>query len=263
MKAIVKYGLIAVGGYLAYSWYKKSKKTADSKDLNAGVDIDSATEPPLVEQTDEEIRGDGLTTEEKEQYIIANGDISVLDPSDETFFNADANTDDTIMEAAMAEEEGEEGFGVVASELKAKDLLEDSKCGFKALKSQFGDSEYDKIEKDHIDSLFVLVKCRQAQRKGELGCEDLPVVKEAAKKRRTASARLKAKNPTAVRAIMRRCLREGKEKRAKRNPFVVRAKNQQPTSQKAKLAGMRYRNADGVDIHNIHNIHYRTGRMQK
>jgi hypothetical protein len=269
MKNLVKYGLIAVGGYLAYSWYKKNKSSSPQSSTEElptnemGMPIvREDIEKPLSAQSDEEIRGDGLTIKEKEAYIVANGDIPILEQGDSTFFNADGQTDDAIMEAAMAEEEGEEGFGIIASELKAKDILEDAKCGFKSLKNKFRDAEYNEIEKDHINSLFVLVKCRQAQRKGEMGCENLPVVQEAAAKRRKLSKRLKAKNPTAVKAIMRRCLREGKKKRATRNPFNTSVSmTKRPMSISAMMGGSKYKSADGLDIRQIHNIHHRRGKM--
>jgi len=229
MKGLIKIGLIGVGGYLAYSWYKKRQDAKkDVREVGLPIDVELPTnemgmeitkedisEPPLKDQTAAEINGDNLTIEEKEAFIVKNGDVPLFEEGDGTFFSADGDTDDVALEAALSEEEGEEGFGSYILSMRAKDVAEDAKCGLKKLKERFPEKaeEINDIRKKHIEALYVLVKCRRAQRRGETGCENIPAVKAAAQKRRDANARLKAIDPRAVRMYMRQCAKVGKIKR--------------------------------------------------
>lgn len=229
MKGLIKIGLIGVGGYLAYSWYKKRQDAKkDVREVGIPIDVELPTNEmgmeivkgdeigkPLKDQTDSEINGDNLTIQQKEEFIVKNGNVPLFEEGDGTFFSADGNTDDVGLEAALSEEEGEEGFGSYILSMRAKHALEDAKCGMDKIAKQFPNQSkiISQVKKDYIEALFVLIKCRQAQKRGEKGCENIPAVQAAAKKRRNANATLKAINPRAVRMIMRQCAKVGKLKR--------------------------------------------------
>ena len=229
MKGLIKIGLIGVGGYLAYSWYKKRQEVKkDVREVGEGIPVALPTNEmgmeivkgdvigkPLKDQTDSEINGEGLTIQQKEAFIDKNGNVPLFEEGDGTFFSADGDTDDVALEAALAEEDGEEGFGSYILSMRAKHALEDSKCGMEKILQKFPSQAktINQVKKDYIEALYVLVKCRQAQKRGEKGCENIPAVRAAAKKRREANASLKAINPRAVRMIMRQCAKVGKLKR--------------------------------------------------
>jgi hypothetical protein len=237
MKGLVKIGLIGVGGYLAYSWYKKRQDAKkDSREIGVPIDVELPTnemgmeiikgdimeepsmkksEKPLRLQTAAEINGDNLTIEQKEAYIEQMGKVPLFEAGEGTFFSADGDTDDVGLEAALAEEDGEQGFGAYILSMRANNAYEDFKCGIKRLRRRFPQHLYliDDVRKKYIEALYVLIKCKRAQERGEKGCQNIPAVQAAAKKRRAANATLKGINPRAVRMVMRICAKLGKKKR--------------------------------------------------
>lgn len=229
MKALIKYGVLAVGGYLAYSWYKKRQDAKkDVREVGLPIDVELPTNEmgmeivkgdilgkPLKEQSAAEINGDNLTIQQKEEFIVKNGDVPLFEEGDGTFFSADGDTDDVALEAALSEEEGEEGFGSYILSMRAKHAFEDAKCGMDKIAKQFPSQAklISQVKKDYTEAIYVLIKCRKAQRRGEKGCENIPAVQAAAKKRRNANAALKAIDPRAIRMIMRQCAKVGKLKR--------------------------------------------------
>ena len=73
---IIKIGLLAVGGYLAYDWYKKRNATkALGEPLGIGsVGTDEEdSEIPFSEQPESVQMGDHLSKTQKESYIFING----------------------------------------------------------------------------------------------------------------------------------------------------------------------------------------------
>jgi hypothetical protein len=236
MKGLIKIGLIGVGGYLAYSWYKKRQEVKEEArevglpiDVESPIDVELPTndmgmplvkgdimgEKPLKDQTAAEINGDNLTIEQKEAYIEKMGKVPLFEEGDGTFFSADGDTDDVALEAALSEEDGEQGFGAYILSMRANNAYEDFKCGIKRLKRRFPQHLYliDDVRKKYIQALYVLIKCKRAQARGEKGCENIPAVQAAAKKRRDANATLKGINPRAVRTVMRICAKLGRKKR--------------------------------------------------
>ena len=180
----------------------------------------------LSQQTDSEIRGDELTTNQKESYIEKYGDVPIFD-EETKFFGADGKTDNLGLQAALSEEEGEQGFGSYITSMRLKHLSQDSKCTISKLKKMFplSSKALDSIRKNQIDSLYVLTKCRIAQRRGEKNCSKLAAVRQAAKKARMANSALEAINPRAVRKITKDCAAIGKQRRgfgakASVKPFV-------------------------------------------
>ena len=240
MKALIKYGVLAVGGYLAYSWYKKREDAKkDIKEVGLPIDIELPTNnmgmeivkgdilgKPLKDQTSAEINGDGLSLVQKEAFILKRGDVPLFEKGEATFFSADGDTDDVALEAALSEEEGEQGFGDYILYMRAKHAFKDAKCGMQKIAKQFPSQAklINQIKKDYTEAIYVLIKCRQAQRRGEKGCENIPAVQAAAKKRRNANAKLKAIDPRAVRMIMRQCVKVGKATRGFDSKIASKAK---------------------------------------
>lgn len=237
MKSLVKLGLIAAGGYLAYDWYKKRNSKKGGVAIGAPTGIDAQYENvPFTEQPESVQMGDHLTISQKEQYILENGNVSVF--SGDSMSSADGDTDNVVLEAALAEEDGEEGFGAAQTigmtleqhnsaiaDSTPANILKDHKCLLSKMKEKFPETDWDSIHKDHVDSLYVSVKCQKSKEKGEVGCEKTGAAQKAAAKGKRASDKIKAKNPQAVAAILKGCIRERRApkgigiKSTRRTPF--------------------------------------------
>ena len=201
--SIIKLGLLAVGGYLAYDWYKK-RNAAKSVVISSSAAIDGEySNVPFSEQPERVQLGDHLSIAQKEQYILENGNISVF--SGGVFASADGNTDNVMLEMALAEQDGEEGLDTAMLDTTPSSVLKDSKCALDKMKAKFPDTDWGAVYEDQVTSLYVAVKCQIALLKGDLDCDSTPAAKKAAKMGERASDKMKERNPKAVAAILRGC----------------------------------------------------------
>ena len=106
--SIIKLGLLAVGGYLAYDWYKKRNASKSVVISSSAATDGEYSNVPFSEQPESVQMGDHLSTTQKESYILINGNLSVFSGGD--YASADGDTDNLMLETALAEQDGEEGF---------------------------------------------------------------------------------------------------------------------------------------------------------
>jgi hypothetical protein len=205
---IIKIGLLAVGGYLAYDWYKKRNATkALGEPLGIGsVGTDEEdSEIPFSEQPESVQMGDHLSKTQKESYIFINGNLSVFSGGD--YASADGDTDNLMLETALAEQDGEEGFDTALVDTTPSNVLKDSKCALNKMKEKFPDTDWDAVYEDQLTSLYVAVKCQVAKSKGDLSCDDTVAARKAARMGARASDKMKERNPRAIAAILKGCKR--------------------------------------------------------
>jgi hypothetical protein len=222
---------VAIGGYFAYDWYKK-RNAAKSKGSEALAENPTEAKyegVPFAEQPESVQMGDHLSLSEKESYIIANGNTSVF--AGAGMSSADGDTDDTILEAALGEEDGAEGVDAVIEDTTFSNVMKDSKCMIDKFAAKFPKTDWGAVYADQVDALYVSTKCMKAEREGDKSCQNSEAVKKVAEKGRKSSEKMKERNPKAVAAILKGCKENRRRGKGGKN---VGAKNPTATKNPAK-----------------------------